>query len=274
MNHAHRPEFEALATRLRGIADGRPAVFFINPGNWGDSLIREGAEAFLRYAGIPYIPIRAKDIHKGRFSLDAAKAATGHSDPIMIYNGSGAFTEHYEMLPRIAKLASAFETVAILPSTFAIDIDRRLLPADTHFFVRDRYQSQDRMSDCQFCHDMAFFLDLAAQLPTQDHGVFFREDTEAPDDGFSQPKSNVDLSKMGRAHTRLDRLIEHIGRYRHISTNRLHIGIAAAMLGRHVNIAPNDYFKIKAIFDSSIRDYFSKARFCASAQDALAQFSA
>ena len=271
MKHSHRPEFNALAMRLQMIAAGRPAVFFLNPGNWGDSLIREGAETFLRWADIPYVPIRAKDIHKGRLTIESAKAATGHPDPIMIYNGSGLWTSHYDILPRISKLANAFGTVVILPSTFAIAIDRSLFPTDTHFFARDRFQSQEQMPDSLFCHDMAFFLDIASSAPTERHGLFFREDSEAPDDGFTPPKSNFDLSKLGRTHTPVDRMVEQIGRYAQVSTNRLHIGIAAAMLGRRVHIAPNDYFKIKAIFDSSIKVHYPNAYFFKSAQESLIQ---
>ena len=273
MKPSHRPEFNALATRLQTIAAGRPAVFFINPGNWGDSLIREGAEAFLRWANISYVPIRAKDIHKGRLTIETAKAATGHPDPIMIYNGSGALTTHYDILPRLANLATAFDTVVILPSTFAIPIDRNLFPKDTHFFVPDHFQSQEYMPDSFFCHDMAFFLDIASAAPIEPHGLFFREDAEAPKDGFIPPKSNVDLSRLGRAHTPVDRLLERIGRYAQVSTNRLHIAIPAIMLGRRVYMAPNDYFKIKAIFDSSIKSHYPNAYFFNSAKECLSHIS-
>lgn len=260
MSHSHRPEFDALAARIKDILQGRPAIFFINPGNWGDSLIREGAEAFLRHYDIPYTPIKFKDILKKRITLEEAKASSRHPAPVMIYNGCGAFSPHYKTLSRVTKLANEFETAVFLPSTYALEINRSAFPKDSHFFVRDRFESQNQMPDCQFCHDMAFFLKPVASEPILEHGTFFREDAEAPQ-GFMVPKNNYDISKAGRAHTPIDRFLEKIGQYKSISTNRLHVGIAAALLGRQTLIQANDYFKIRAIYHSSMRDYFPNATF-------------
>ncbi len=257
---AHKPEFDALAARLKDVLDGRPAVFFVNPGNWGDSMIREGAETFLRHYDIPHVVARFKDVMKKRADIKDLKAATGHADPVMIYNGCGAFSPHYELLPKVAELSQQFSSAVFLPSTFAVDLDRDAFAKDSHFFVRDRYQSSERMPDAPFCHDMAFFFNPVAGPSTRDVGDFFREDTEAPD-GFDLPKPNLDLSKKGRAHTPLDRFLEHIGSYKTVRTNRLHIGIAATMLGRQSEIYSNDYFKIKAIFDSSIADHYENAAY-------------
>lgn len=260
MSHAHRPEFDALADHVREALAGRPAIFFINPGNWGDSMIREGAETFLRHYDIPYHLARFKDVIKGRTTLADLKAATHHADPAMIYNGCGAFSPHYALLPRVAELSREFSTAIFLPATFAMDVDRSAFAKDTHFFVRDKFQSQSRMPDCAFCHDMAFFLSVIADPARKELGNFFRVDVEAPA-GVTLPKDNLDISKLGRAHTPVDRLLEGIGQYQKVRTNRLHVGIAATLLGRDTQIFTNDYFKIKAIFDSSIDGYFSNASY-------------
>lgn len=262
----HRPEFDQLADHIKEAMGQRPAVFFINPGNWGDSLIREGAETFLRYYGIPHLVARFKDVVKKRVSVAELKAATGHADPVMIYNGCGAFSPHYQLLPLVAQLSQQFSTALFLPATFAIEADRADFAPDTHFFVRDRFQSFERMKDAVFCHDMAFFGTPVAAQPTQPSGNFFRDDAEAPE-GFVPPQPNLDVSKLGRAHTRLDGFLDRIGACKHVRTNRLHVGVAATMLGRRTDIFANDYFKIKAIYDSSMADYFPNATYHQSYDD-------
>lgn len=257
---AHQPEFDALAAHVKDALRGRPAVFFINPGNWGDSLIREGAEAFLRHYDIPHLVARFKDVIKARVTVAQLKAATGHSDPAMIYNGCGAFSPHYQMLPKVAELSQQFSTAVFLPSTFALDVDRAAFAQDSHFFVRDRFQSSDRMADAPFCHDMAFFGTPVAGEARKQVGNFFREDAEAPED-VTLPTPNLDLSKRGRAHTPLDRFLDHLGAYQTVRTNRLHVGVAATLLGRQTHIFSNDYFKIKAIFDSSIAGTYPNATY-------------
>ncbi|MCG7572982.1 hypothetical protein MHM39_05335 [Phaeobacter sp. CNT1-3] len=260
MSAAHRPEFDQLAAHIKSVLNGRPALFVINPGNWGDSLIREGAEAFLRHYGIPYVGVRFKDLIKKRLTLTEAKARTFHDDPVLIFNGNGAFCPHYQTLGRVAELSQEFKTSIILPSTYAVDVPAGTFAPDTHLFVRDRFQSQDRLPDVPFCHDMAFFLELSDEPATHNLGLLFREDGEAPE-GFELPDGNIDVSKFGRAHTPIDGFVRHIAQYERIETNRLHVGIAAALLKREVQISSNDYFKIGAIFDSSIRDYFPNAQF-------------
>ena len=82
-----------------------------------------------------------------------------------------------------------------------------------------------------------------------------REDMEKPENTVN-PRGNIDISKRGRAHTPIDGFLEKIGTARHVHTNRLHVGIAATLLGRQVNLSGNDYFKIRAIFESSIKPHF------------------
>ena len=260
MIDAHKPEFDALAARIHEIRDGRPALFFINPGNWGDSVIREGAEAFLRAHGVPYLPLRMKDFVRRRLSLDAAREHVGHPNPVVIYNGCGAFTPHYELGAKIASLFRNFETGIVLPSTYAMDIDPSDFARETHFFARDRFESQKRLPSAPFCHDMAFFLKARAAEPTKDTGLLYRADREAPE-GFEMPEGNRDISNEGRAYTPLDGFLEGIGQFRKVRTNRLHVGIASALLGRDTELSGNDYFKIRAIYDSSMREHFPHVSF-------------
>lgn len=264
MHPKHQHEFDNLADRVVSTLRRRPAIFVINPGNWGDALIREGAERFLRHYDIDYVAVHLKDFEKKRLDLNVLKRQIGHNDPVMIYNGCGAFTKHYpSLVGRVQRLAVHFSTVMVMPSTINIDMRLDQFPSDTHVFVRDRYESQEALPGSLFCHDMAFFLDLLGPAPRKSNGYFFREDREAPLDTRLVPKGeqNKDLSKFGKSQDPIDGLVRGVADYHQVHTNRLHIGIAAALLGRKTLLSGNDYFKIRAIFDSSIRGIFPDVSF-------------
>lgn len=90
----------------------------------------------------------------------------------------------------------------------------------------------------------------------------FREDVEKTD--IAIPEDNVDLSdiyelsacsaELARYSTHL--LLTHIQAFDTIKTNRLHVAIAAMKLGKKVHLYGNNYFKIKAIYDYSIKGKF------------------
>lgn len=254
-------DFDAMASRIRNEVEDRPILFFINPGNWGDSVIREGAENFLNHYEFRYRAVRFKDILKGRRSVDAEISATNHPRPVLIYNGNGAFTHHYDsLIARIAELSHCFDTSIFLPSTYAVDMTKYKFSKSSIFFARDKFESKQRVEDAQFCHDMAFFLNPAPKFPGDGEIWCLRRDAERPA-GSNLPYYNIDLSRRGRAHTPVSPLFDRLSRACTIYTNRLHIGIAGALLGRDVRLYANDYFKIRAIYRSSIEPYFSNVQF-------------
>jgi hypothetical protein len=53
----------------------------------------------------------------------------------------------------------------------------------------------------------------------------------------------------------LDHLFEVIGSHSRIQTDRLHVAIAGALLGREVHLHPNSYYKNQAVYDYSLEQY-------------------
>ena len=51
-----------------------------------------------------------------------------------------------------------------------------------------------------------------------------------------------------------------ISKFKTVRTNRLHIGIMSAMLGRQVDLFDNSYGKIRDVFDYSLREQFPNVR--------------
>ena len=92
----------------------------------------------------------------------------------------------------------------------------------------------------------------------------FRRDSERTDAQI--PWGNVDLSTatpydrtMGhRSSTEATafELFRYLDRFDVINTNRLHVGIAGALLAKRVRFAPNSYWKNEAVYHHSLREAF------------------
>ncbi len=84
------------------------------------------------------------------------------------------------------------------------------------------------------------------------------------------PKGNVDLSavlELSACKPDLSKLscyhfLTEIDAYAEVHTNRLHIAIGAACLGKNVKLYANNYFKIKAIYEYSILSKFDNVEWC------------
>ena len=106
------------------------------------------------------------------------------------------------------------------------------------------------------------FFELGATRGKGGIGGFFRADVEAI--GSTLPPGNADLSTIYEYGTRnrelttytTIRLMKYINRYTVVRTDRLHICIAAAMLGKKVEFHPNSYFKCKAVYEYSLKNRF------------------
>lgn len=256
---AQTPPFAELAQVLRDTVGQQTAIFLVNDGNWGDSLIREGAEKFLTFHGIRYVSLRFKDLEKGKITVDALKARHGADSPL-IFNGGAALDPRYGRLPFVAALTHQFAQTVLLPASFPVPLAPFNFAPRTRIFSRDLSESQTNVPQATFCHDMAFYLTMPDIAPSRDNGCFMRTDSERPTDA-PVPANNNDLSLKGRAETPVQGFIAEIARYRTVYTNRLHIGICAALLGRQVYLSGNDYYKIRAIYDASIAPNFDRVVF-------------
>ncbi len=94
----------------------------------------------------------------------------------------------------------------------------------------------------------------------------FRTDVEKT--SIELPSDNVDLSAVlelsscnsDLAIVAAQRLLREINAFDTIRTNRLHIAIGAILLGKQVELYGNNYYKIRAIYDYSIKDKFQNVQ--------------
>ena len=97
----------------------------------------------------------------------------------------------------------------------------------------------------------------------------FRTDVE--ETGVDLPPDNLDLSDIFAYGTRNEELISYasyrllnfMNKYDEIRTNRLHLCLAGALLGKKVKFYPNSYWKCEAIYNFSIKGRFDNVEWCA-----------
>ncbi len=170
---------------------------------------------------------------------------------MLVYGGGGAWCRLWDHSKRVCELGRRFESVIVLPSTY----ERRFEMERTTFHARDRFESRERMSDASFCHDMAFAIGPLEYPKGSGDGRFFRLDKEASG-RVDIPPDNRDISMEGNQHTPVERLFEAIARNAVVHTDRLHVAIAGCLLGREVHLHASSYFKIPAVYRSSMEGRF------------------
>lgn len=243
--------FDRLAEVIKQRAEGREVIFLPNPGNFGDALIRYGAKKFLHDHRIEHFEL---NLTGGRMRYLLTAFLVRPRKYLYIYCGSGAFAAHYAYAYRQCRLISRFtDDLIVMPSTYGITPDgiRGTL------FRRDEAQSRQNCPRSTFCHDMAFYLIARGErfafprVESRPVGNFFRTDRESSGRYDGVP-DNRDLSLEGDHMSPIDEFLKPISACESINTDRLHVGIGAATLGKPVNLYASNYFKIHAIYESSL----------------------
>jgi len=111
--------------------------------------------------------------------------------------------------------------------------------------------------------DMAFYISDFISKEGTGYLNAFRTDSEKTK--IAIPSDNVDLSitmiKPGNTSNVsviaevTANFFNYLSRYEVVNTNRLHVCIAAALLNKTVNFYPNGYYKNKAVYDYSLKQF-------------------
>ncbi len=221
--------------------------FFRFPGNYGDSLIWHGTIKLL-------------------LSLNIREQYVDISSPkyndVLFIDGGGNFVDYYsDIKDFLIKKPTLYKEIVILPHTIFGEKQVEVLDnvsSKLTIFCRERVSAKfldDKLKhvEVHLWHDCAFYNEFV-QTPAG-IGVLnaFRSDVESV--LKSRPESNVDISQNGYATKPLGELIGILRKYEQVNTDRLHIAIAATLLGKKVKLFPNSYYKNKAVFEYSLKRF-------------------
>jgi exopolysaccharide biosynthesis predicted pyruvyltransferase EpsI len=235
---------EAQRERILGLVAEAPDVtFFRHRGNIGDDLIHAGTRRLL--VDIPHREVGTWEVQN----------VHGHT-ALITGSGGWCIPFHHQLPAALPLIEERFERVIILPSTF--DLAEPVVRDALHrtkalVFARERASYEQIREVCQadIGHDCAFFFDFR---PYHRRGsgrlIAYRTDGESK--RTDVPAENVDISV---ACLGLDHWLWTIARHDAVVSDRAHVMIAAALLGKHVEYHGTNYHKVTAIAEYSLSDF-------------------
>jgi len=224
--------------------------FFRFGGNYGDSLIWHGTVNLLREFGI----------EANYTTIDA-----NPQNPILFVDGGGNLVDYYsDVREFLHKKLMAYAQVLILPHTIygakqvgLLGRFKRTVTTMCRERVSFEFVKQHaKKSNVILWRDCAFYCQAYKEYNLEGEGVLnaFRTDCESIY-ARALPSDNIDISRNGYATKPLHDLLSTIAHYEAVNTDRLHVAIASLMLGKKVRLFSNSYFKNRAVFDYSLRDF-------------------
>lgn len=250
--YSHKLDFLNMAEILREKINYREVVYIANKGNYGDSLIRYGALGFFREYGLAFFEAKLTDVF-----LTSESDPDRFKDSVCIYGGSGAWCKVTPGARSIVnRLCDLFSDVIVLPSTYE---EQPELRDNLMLWARGGEESYRRSSG-YFCHDMAFMIGSIKCQRGDGDAYIFRTDAEASGE-VKLPSNNYDLSATDNNYANPFRFFDYISRFSRLYTDRLHVAIAGALLGKEVHLTSSSYFKTKEIYDSSIYKFYDRIHF-------------
>jgi exopolysaccharide biosynthesis predicted pyruvyltransferase EpsI len=233
---------------LKDISSAEDITFVRLRGNIGDHLIWAGARQLL--SSLRYREVAAEQL-----------GAVGGELAVMA--GSGGWCEPFHGLApqTLVELERRFERVVVLPSTFDASFDLTsevLSQSRARVYAREAvsFQAIESMCDAALAPDCAFYFDFRPYRRRGQGSLFaYRTDAESAVEWSARggiPDSNSDISLSAQS---LDEWLWTIGRHDKIWTDRAHVLIAGALLGKKVRYTSTIYHKVPAMARYSLSTY-------------------
>ncbi len=227
---------------------GTTVDFFRFNGNYGDSLIWHGTIKLLTQLGI---------------DVNYVDLNSSIKNEILFIDGGGNFVDYYsDVSDFLSKKHHLYKEIVIFPHTINGEKQKLLLGTfgeNITVFCREKRTYNFVTEHAKNCHiylwhDCAFNNNFDA-YKRLGAGVLnaFRDDCESVQK--SKPKDNFDISSNGYCKKPLETFLEEIAKYNEIKTDRLHVAIAATLLGKKVKLYSNSYFKNKAVYEYSLKKF-------------------
>lgn len=248
-----RAKIVASRRKILRALEGSPDVTFItNPGNVGDHLIRAGARRLL--SGVPYEEVKL-GVREG-YGVSGLEALGGHT--ALVTGGGGWCRPFHRVWPHVfSEIEERFQKVVVLPSTVdtSFDLVREAISGTKAlFFAREResYRQLQKLCATDLALDTAFFYDFGPYMGHRGEGILraYRRDPEA--DGVWTPPGNEDIALTCGT---LDEFMWKVARAESVRTDRAHVMIAAAMLGKRVEYRASNYHKVPSIAEYSLKGF-------------------
>ena len=233
---------ESRDVLLRAIGEPEDLTFIRLYGNIGDELIYAGTRQLLARRFYKEVSVRELD------------GVSGHT--ALVAGCGGWCGPYHDMVKHLPVIETRFERVIVMPSSFDVSVPSvrsTLATTKALVFARERksFDGICRLCDAKIAYDCAFFFDYRPYLR---HGegclVAYRTDEESVLSVI--PEGNHDIS---RSCSSLDDWLWTIARHAVVKTDRAHVMIAAALLGKVVDYWTSSYHKVPSIADYALKSF-------------------
>lgn len=258
------PDKDPLLSELRNYSQAS-VRFFPHSGNLGDGLITYATMQLLDHFGINYTTHRQDERFDGE---------------IIFIGGGGNMVEgRYEDVAKLIWEHRETNRVILLPQSIVGYDD---IIKETHnnltVFCREKISFEHctavggRNDRIHLCQDAALYLSPKhfeqAKVPGSGCLNAMRTDGESLGGEHDQNNMDISLAWNGDVWTNpafvkaaVISMAEFLSQYKEVKTDRLHVAIMSALLGREVTMHPNNYFKNQAVYEHSIKGRFSNVVF-------------
>jgi exopolysaccharide biosynthesis predicted pyruvyltransferase EpsI len=276
----------ALGDWLKSAAAGQVIHWYPNPGNAGDSLIAVGTEYLFRQKRINFRIIgdvgsfdsRGKFVCYGgggnlvsRYKKAKQFLDKHHDSAARLVILPHTVDDNEDLLgkfsPRVTiicrELVSYAHCRAAAPNAEVLAADDVALSLDPQFASGWQLISSALAAPRVYRSYRRSFRDFIEKRQAETVLVAWRGDSEQSP--LRKEPAEGDLSNTfspkAKRHT-LERFrlsahffLQSINRFSSVRTDRLHVAIGAALLGKNVDLYSNDYFKNRAVYDFSLKSF-------------------
>jgi hypothetical protein len=243
MQKSHKEAVEdSRDVLLRAIGEREDLTFIRLYGNMGEELICAGTRQLL--ATRCYNEVSVRNL----------RGVSGHT--ALVAGCGGWCGPYHNMVQHLPAIETKFERVIIMPSSFDVSVPSArstLATTKALVFARERKSFDDicRLCDAKIAYDCAFYFDYRPYLR---HGegclVAYRTDEESVLSVI--PERNHDISESCSS---LDEWLSTIARHAVVKTDRAHVMIAAALLGKVVHYWTSSYHQVRSIADYALKSF-------------------
>jgi exopolysaccharide biosynthesis predicted pyruvyltransferase EpsI len=241
-------------------------ILVCNSGNAGDALIAKGTFDLFEKIGIEY---------------EFGSWTTKYNNSELFYSGGGNLSGMYPHCRKFIKNNFRNNNIVVLPHTVrGVWKILRKFTKRVKIICREEvsynhvYNTIKNKNNAMISDDMAFHCNIPTKYKNiigEGHVNCFRKagECESPKN-INLPNDNIDLSLTCGggdmdSHSFVNEIFENVmqelSKYKTISTNRLHMAIGGALLGKQVNFYSNNYYKCKAVYEYSLKKY-SNVKWC------------
>lgn len=258
---------------------GAKIKYIPNQGNAGDSLIGLATLQLFDELELDYEICKPTEVFEGQ---------------IILYGGGGSLIRKYQGSKKFLLNNHQKNDIIVLPHSFHDcddllgNLSKRVVLIAREKISYDYIKSRMKNSDSALISDdMAFHIkNINKYKNTSCVGACnaFRFDDELSDSNehVEVPEDNKDISidfqrPMFMKNWNLsddiniqveknlsiatDNIFSYLSKFQIVNTNRLHVGIAAALLGKKVNLYRGSYHKIAGVYDFSMRGKFNNVTY-------------